>query len=146
MEIAQAGIDDLDLLVPLFEGYRQFYGGKPAESEARRFIAERIERSQSIILLAIDGDAGCGFVQLYPLFSSVSMQPLLILDDLFVEKAYRRRGLASQLLQAAEDYARSIGVARLRLSTQHSNAGAQALYEQAGWELDQEFRSYNRAL
>lgn len=146
MEIVQAGIDDLDLLVPLFEGYRAFYGGDPKPQEAHAFLCARIERNQSTVLLARDGPDACGFVQLYPLFSSALMAEVLVLNDLFVAEEHRRKGLAAKLVRAAEEYALERGITRLRLSTQHSNVGAQALYEEAGWELDREFRSYNRAL
>ncbi|MEN7536385.1 GNAT family N-acetyltransferase [Aurantiacibacter flavus] len=146
MQIAQAGIDDLDLLVPLFESYRAFYGGQPQPEKARNFLRERMERSQSVVLLAREGEEAGGFVQLYPLFSSAAMADVLVLNDLFVAPKHRRKGLAARLVKAAEEYAVGQGVSRLRLSTQHSNTCAQALYEAAGWELDREFRTYNRAL
>jgi ribosomal protein S18 acetylase RimI-like enzyme len=146
MQIVQAGIDDLDLLVPLFEGYRAFYGGAPRPAEAKAFLRDRMELGQSVVLVARDSVAGAGFVQLYPLFSSAAMAEVLVLNDLFVSPEYRRRGLASRLVKAAEDHAKAQGVTRLRLSTQHDNSAAQSLYEAAGWELDLQFRSYNRAL
>jgi ribosomal protein S18 acetylase RimI-like enzyme len=50
------------------------------------------------------------------------------------------------LLQAAADFGRSAGAARLTLSTAHTNTSAQSLYVAEGWRLDEIFRSYQLAL
>ncbi|CAM5597209.1 hypothetical protein RLIN73S_02390 [Rhodanobacter lindaniclasticus] len=52
MRILPAALADLDTLVPLFDGYRQFYGQPTDLARARAFLAERIERGESLILLA----------------------------------------------------------------------------------------------
>ena len=85
VRIVRAERDDLDDLVPLFDGYRQFYGQRSDLAAARAFLRERIERDESVIYLAYTepGEAA-GFTQLYPSFSSVSLKPLWILNDLYV--------------------------------------------------------------
>ena len=144
--VRQAGVEDLEILVPLFESYRQFYGASPDVEGARSFLRDRLDRGDSTLLLAIEGDRAVGFVQLYPLFSSVMMQRVLILNDLFVAPEARRAGVGAELIAAAERFARQAGVTRMRLSTQETNIPAQSLYERLGWEADREFRSYNRTL
>ena len=70
--ICQATIHHLDKLAPLFDEYRQFYGQPGDLPRAREFLAERFRHHESLILLALDAQReGMGFVQLYPLFSSV---------------------------------------------------------------------------
>ncbi|HEU4587039.1 MAG TPA: GNAT family N-acetyltransferase [Gemmatimonadales bacterium] len=59
IEVRRAGVADLDLLVPLFDAYRQFYQQPSDPALARRFLAERIERNESVIFLALAG-AGAG--------------------------------------------------------------------------------------
>lgn len=142
-QVRQASIHDLDTLVPLFDGYRQFYRQSADLARARAFLAERFEHLESVILLAVDGQgAGLGFVQLYPLFSSVSTARIYLLNDLFVAPAVRRQGVASALLGSAADHARALGAARLWLQTEQNNAGAQALYESLGWQRDHDFCDY----
>jgi GNAT superfamily N-acetyltransferase len=142
MEIRQATLADLNLLVPLFDAYRQFYR-KPADPErARRFLSERIEHHQSVIFLAFDGAAAIGFTQLYPSFSSTAMAPIFILNDLFVATEARGRGAGAALLVAAADYGRRNGAVRLVLSTEVANTAAQSVYERLGWKRDADFFVY----
>lgn len=146
-QVRQATIHDLDTLVPLFDGYRQFYG-KPSDPEgARAFLAARFAHQQSLILLACDASgAGLGFTQLYPLFSSVRMVRTYLLNDMFVAARARRRGVAAALLREAAAHARALGAASLSLSTALDNGPAQALYESLGWRRDHEFCEYTLTL
>jgi GNAT superfamily N-acetyltransferase len=140
--VRQADLTDLDMLVPLFDAYRQFYG-RPGNLEgARRFLLERFERRESVIFLALQGDKAIGFTQLYPSFSSGAMARIFILNDLFVIPEGRRQGAGSALLQAASAYARRMGAIRLSLSTEISNTAAQSLYEMRGWKRDTVFCAY----
>jgi GNAT superfamily N-acetyltransferase len=61
-----------------------------------------------VILTATDKGSMVGFAQLYPSFSSVLMKRIWILNDLFVEKDFRREGVAKLLMDAAERYAREL--------------------------------------
>jgi ribosomal protein S18 acetylase RimI-like enzyme len=142
-----ATLADLDTLVPLFDGYRQFYRQASDPERARDFLAERLGRDESRILLALDETgAGLGFTQLYPLFSSVRAVRTYLLNDLFVASTTRRRGVARALLIAAAEHARKLGAASLSLSTALDNLPAQALYESLGWQREQGFCEYVLAL
>jgi len=58
--IRDATLDDLEMIVPSFDAYRQFYR-KPADRDlARAFLRARFEAGQSTILLALDEDAAVG--------------------------------------------------------------------------------------
>ena len=140
----RAELDDLDALVPLFDGYRQFYGQTSDPDGARAFLADRITRGESVIFLAVVDGAILGFTQLYPSFSSVSMKRLWVLNDLFVATAARKSGAGRALLERAERWAAETGAKGLTLSTQITNATAQRLYEACGWTRDDEFFHYHR--
>jgi ribosomal protein S18 acetylase RimI-like enzyme len=145
--IRRATTDDLDIVVPLFDAYRQFYRQPSDLALTRRFLNDRLTHDESIVLVAIDIDgAALGFTQLYPSFSSTSAAPILILNDLFVSPDARRRGVAALLLRAAADHGRAVGAVRLTLSTEVTNTSAQALYEAEGWVPDTDFRVYNLPL
>lgn len=145
--VRQATVADLELLVPLFDAYRQFYGQPADQDRARRFLLERFQHSQSILFLALDDQGACvGFTQLFPSFSSVSCAAIFILNDLFVTPAARRHGVGLSLLRTAKEFARAIGAVRLTLSTQVTNSTAQALYEAEGWSRQSEFDVYNLTL
>jgi len=134
--------EKVGLIAPLFDAYRQFYGQPPDLDGARRFLFERIQRGESVIFAVIENENALGFTQLYPSFSSVSLKPIWILNDLFVVEKARRRGIGARLLMASRDHATQTGAARLVLSTAVENVTAQALYETHGWQKDSGFFHY----
>ena len=148
VEIIRASIDDLDMIVPLFDGYRQFYQQASDLEGARRFLQAHLERQTSVIFLALRTNEqgqreACGFTQLYPSFSSVSMKRLWILNDLFVAPSARRTGTGTALLERARQFAIETGAKGLSLTTAVDNYIAQVVYEAAGWRRDQEFYAYH---
>jgi GNAT superfamily N-acetyltransferase len=142
MRVKRAGVDDLDELASLFDGYRQFYGQRPDRAAARAFLAERLRRDESVIFIAYADEGALGFTQLYPSFSSVSVKRLWILNDLFVSPAARRGGVGRRLLERAREWAVETDAKGLTLTTALTNTAARSLYESCGWRLDDEFAHY----
>ncbi|WP_410768632.1 GNAT family N-acetyltransferase [Fontibacillus sp. BL9] len=144
VHISQASIKDLDDTAVLFNDYRVFYG-KPSDLDgARAFLHSLMEHRESVVFLARDNESGkaAGLAQLYPVFSSLSMQRSWILNDLFVAEEFRNQGIGHQLLAAVSEYAvftKSKGIA---LETGVGNLGSQKLYEQFGYVRDDEFYHY----
>ena len=134
--IRRAALDDLDQLAPLFDDYRQFYGQPADLPRARDFLRDRLQRDESAILIAGQDGSVVGFTQLYPMFSSVRMARVWILNDLYVAEQARRSGVARGLLEGAARFATESGAARLMLETGRDNAPARALYLAAGWSED----------
>ena len=146
LAITRATHADLDAVVPLFDAYRQFYEQPSDPARARAFLGERLQRGETVILLARDGERAIGFTQLYPSFTSAGMKRIFVLNDLYVAPAGRCKGIGKQLLRAAADHAREQGAARLTLSTAIDNHTAQSLYEASGWVRDTHYFAYNLAL
>jgi ribosomal protein S18 acetylase RimI-like enzyme len=134
--IRRATLDDLDVVAPLFDAYRRFYHQPGDVDRARAYLRERMERGESVVLVAHRGTAPAGFTQLYPIFSSVRTVRTFLLNDLFVAEGARRHGVARALLDAAAEFARAEGAAGLMLETMADNAPARALYRAAGWHED----------
>lgn len=127
---------DLDALAALFDAYRQFYGQPSDLAAARDWLRNRLRFGESRVLLARRDREAVGFAQLYPMFSSVRMARIWILNDLFVLPAMRRQGVAASLLDAAAAFARDDGAAGIQLETGLDNAAARAAYRAAGWRED----------
>ena len=144
--IRQATVADLDGLIPLFDGYRQFYRQASEPDRIRQFLLDRFEHNQSVIFVAVKDGTAVGFTQLYPSFSSAALARIFILNDLFVDPGARLLGAGSALLQAAAEYGRRVGALRLVLSTEVTNMPAQALYEKLGWKRNTEFYAYQITL
>ena len=143
IHIRRASIDDLGLISPLFDWYRQFYEQDSDVAKAEKFLAQRLQHHESVIFLAFDGADAVGFTQLYPGFSSVSMARTFLLNDLYVVASHRRHGAGALLLKAAVAHAQSAQAVRISLTTNVANATAQAVYEAQGWAREQAFLTYN---
>ncbi|MBL7944158.1 MAG: GNAT family N-acetyltransferase [Flavobacteriales bacterium] len=140
--IRQAIAEDLDELVPLFDAYRVFYGQKSDHVGARYFLHERIVYNESVVLLLIADRQAVGFVQLYSVFSSVRMQPMWLLNDLFVDSAFRGQGLSRLLIEASKQLARNTEACGLLLETAITNDIANQLYRKTGFVRDEEHHYY----
>jgi len=145
--IALATAADAHRVAPLFDAYRQFYGLPSDLRLCRQYLAERLGRDESVVLLAGEADGtALGFVQLYPTFSSLRAARVFVLYDLFVAPEARQRGVGRRLMEAAAGEARRRGAVSLVLSTARTNHRAQRLYESLGWVRDEEFYEYNLRL
>lgn len=120
-----------------------FYGQPSNLPESRDFLAERLSHNESTIFYAQDefGEA-LGFVQLYPMFSSVSARRTWLLNDLYATDAARGRGVGTALLDAAKEFVISTGAKGILLETGRDNMGAQRLYEAQGYVRDTGYYTY----
>ncbi len=136
MTIHQATLYDLDTIVPLFDGYRIFYRQSSDLEGAHLFLKERLQLEDSIIFFALsEKNTPIGFMQLYPLFSSVSMQSMYLLNDLFIVPEFRGSGVGTALIDQAKDRCRKEGQKGLIIQTETTNR-AQQLYEHLGFVKD----------
>jgi GNAT superfamily N-acetyltransferase len=142
--VRQALLGDLDDLAPLFDQYRQFQGQPANLAAARGFLRARFDQGESVVFIARQAGAACGFAQLFPSYSSVALARVFILNDLFVRADSRRVGVAAKLLQAVEQHAWSLGAARITLNVARDNAAGQALYAARGWTQDAQFHMFHR--
>ncbi|WP_144512951.1 GNAT family N-acetyltransferase [Bacillus sp. FJAT-22090] len=142
MNIHQATINDLDSLTELFDLYRQFYKQASDLEGAKKFVEERFIKKESVVFIAYDGGEAIGFTQLFPSFSSVSMQKSWVLNDLYVKETARRKGVAEQLIKKAIGLAEKTNAKGILLETGNENVNAQKLYEKIGFINDSNYYYY----
>jgi ribosomal protein S18 acetylase RimI-like enzyme len=143
--VIRAELSDVLYAAQLFAAYREFYGEPFDPSAAGAFLASRIVRDESIVLLGLDDDEVVGFAQVYPTFSSIRLASVWVLNDLFVVEHARGTGAVDELLETVLTMARAAGAASVQLSTAHDNHRAQAVYERHGYRLDEVFRTYEKS-
>src|SRR5262245_12985267 len=121
-----ADADDLARMNAAFNGVSD----SAAEIAARLAACADIETA---ILAELDGQVG-GFacVRIVPcvLYAELYAE----LTELYVEPAFRRRGLGRALIGYAEELARARGASELLIMTGVGNAAAQALYRAVGYD------------
>lgn len=140
-----ATLADLDVVASLFDSYRQFYEQEPDLASAKVFIRERLQKEESVILLASsEAQKIVGFCQLYPIFCSIKARRIYSLSDLFVLTEARRLGVGKTLLWAAEKLAIETGRVKMELTTAKTNHAAQSVYESLGWKRDEVFYAYSK--
>ena len=97
--------------------------------------------NKTILVAELDG-AVCGFAVLNhivrPENPFMYERDFLDVDELCVDGAFRRRGVAAALIGRIRDYAREQGISRVELNMWEFNREALAFYETAG------FRTYRR--
>jgi ribosomal protein S18 acetylase RimI-like enzyme len=123
-QLSDAG--EIARLNGLFNG-----SSEPSEAYLPRLADPR--RVDTPLLAWLDGQAvGIANLRLAP--SVFYPEPYAELSELFVEEAYRRRGVGRALILYAEALARQAGASELAVLTDHENHAALGLYRSLGYE------------
>ena len=140
--LIQANLNHLDDLALLFDAYRIFYKKETDLDAAKKFLRERLANDQSVIFMVYNDSRAVGFTQLYPVFSSVNMAAVWLLNDLFVDPVYRGKKIRKQLLEAAQNHCTASGAKGVSLETEQTNVVGNKLYPIMGFEKDTEHNFY----
>ncbi len=142
LTIRTATIEDLQQLSKLFDQYRVFYHKQSDLEGAKKFLAERIKNNDSVIYVADEENELLGFTQLYPQFSSTRMKRAWLLNDLFVLREHRERGISKQLIEKAKQLAIKTNAAGLLLETDKTNTVGNRLYPSTGFVMNETSNFY----
>jgi ribosomal protein S18 acetylase RimI-like enzyme len=146
MEITRASASDLSVVLPLFDGYRQFYEQVPNLDACKEYLSERLSKLESAIFLAfeeVNGEKiGIGFTQLYMTFSSVTLKKFWVLHDLYVKEDFRKKGVAKMLINKSKELALENAPIGLVIESRISNQSAQHLFDSVGFVKEGEHYFY----
>lgn len=140
-----ASLDDAAAIAPLLDKYREFYGEASDLTRSTAFIQQRFYLGESIIIVALVNNEIIGFTQLFPSFSSVTLERLWILNDLYVE-ASKRRAVGLALLNAAKTFAQTTGAKQLFIEGADDNPKARNLYTRFGFIENTAYHYYHLPL
>ncbi len=147
--IRKATIQDLDQLTTLFDKYLLFYK-KPSNVEKHKsYLRERIENNEAIIFMAFDDELtekATGFTLIYQTFSSILLNKILILNDLYVDSTIRNNGTGEKLILKTVELAKELDIKLVRLRTAKNNVIAQGLYRKMGFIRDELVYTYDFAV
>lgn len=144
--IRKANIQDLDQLTKLFDQYVVFYKNPSNYEKHHAFLKERLENNEATVFVAYDEenlDKIIGFVLIYVTFSSLALNRIVILNDLFVDPSARKKGIGEKLISQTEVFAKELGSHTIRLRTAKSNNVAQKLYQKMGFVREDYLYSYD---
>lgn len=141
VEIRRAGPGDAAELVRLAEavgsepdGWLITDGRWRSASEERRYLRAQRRHPDAAVLVAEVPDGIVGRLSIardpHPASAHVADLGLMVAED------YRRRGIGRALMQAAETWAREVGVRKIELHVFPYNTAAVALYESLGYQQE----------
>src|SRR4051812_22504552 len=61
LQLIRVTAEHVELVAPLFDAYRQFYGQPPDPEGALRFLAGRLGQGESVIFAVVEGERALGF-------------------------------------------------------------------------------------
>lgn len=138
-KLFRATAEDADTVAPLFDAYRAFFTGKSDEAGSLAFVQERLKNLDSAIFLATGDGSACGFVQLYPLFSSWYARRIWFLSDLYVKPESRGKGIATGLVQHVKQFANETKAGSVMVELPKAEPHLYRFYDAMGFHLDTVF-------
>lgn len=141
--VIEAGLLHLNPLAKLFDAYRVFYEQPSNLQAATLFLKERLENKESVIYLhQLHDGSFSGYAQLFPLFTSVGLKKMWLLNDLFVDETHRGKGISKLLIERCQQLAIETNASGLLLETATTNTIGNNLYPSVGFELDDKHNYY----
>lgn len=97
----------------LENGYRQDIGEEPLTEEQQERLTQAVREGRITFLVARRDGRAVGMCSVAEIFSTFACGPVGQLEDFYVEPVFRRRGVARQLVQAAQALCRERSIASL---------------------------------
>jgi GNAT superfamily N-acetyltransferase len=126
--------EDRPKLLELIKDYFAFYRTPfPAASKVETLL-DILDQdpSRGVQLVADAGAQLHGFASLYACFDTLVADRILVMNDLFVDPAFRNHGVGAALFDASLAYATAHGYVRLDWVTAADNQKAQRFYDRHG--------------
>lgn len=137
VDIAEAGVADISVIVSLLNELDQFYGDKTTdESEVRaaNVKAALFGNARSVYALLARAKNGetVGFASYSFLWPAAGSSRSLYLKELYVKDGYRQSGAGRHLMNELFSIARREGCSRVEWTTDVTNTEARRFYEMMG--------------
>jgi len=118
-------------------------GGKALTEFTRNNLITALQsRKECSVILAYDEDTAIGLCNCFEAFSTFACKPLLNIHDLYVKEAYRKQGIARQMMQKAEQLAKHNDCCKVTLEVLSKNEAAKKSYLASGYkpyQLNEQF-------
>jgi GNAT superfamily N-acetyltransferase len=122
--------DDRENWQPLWQGYLDFYRAVLSPEVTERTWAALIDGDSAVYGLLAEQDGQLiGFAHLIMHPTTWASSPSCYLEDLYITRSSRGRGVGRQLIEAVYRYADESGAAKVYWLTQEYNAAARSLYD-----------------
>ncbi len=103
-------------LKKLENGFLKEIGETPSTEEKQEKLAQAIRDGKITFFMAKRGYRAVGMCSIAKCFSTFACADTGIFDDFYIEPAFRRKGVARMLAQAAQQWAKDNGIASLTVT------------------------------
>jgi ribosomal protein S18 acetylase RimI-like enzyme len=104
------------------------------EVKQRRGLVMLLQSDRGCILVAEAVGRVIGMCTGQLVVSTAEGGPAVVVEDMVVDPAHRRRGVGRSLMKAMAGWAKEQGATRLQLLADKNNPLALAFYERIGWQ------------
>jgi GNAT superfamily N-acetyltransferase len=119
VSIRPAAVEDLEQLWPLVQDFAFSY--EPERSAFERSFSDLLGRSDTLVLVAVENaSAMVGYLLGSYHETLFANGPVAWVEELMVGESSRHRGVASKLMSAAEEWARTIPTAYIALASRRA--------------------------
>jgi GNAT superfamily N-acetyltransferase len=131
---------DVDAIIEIMRSYYAEEGYSFVQTEARDAALDLIRHDRfGRLWVACDQGSVVGYLSVTLGFSLEYQGRDAFIDELFILKDHRGKGLGIEAIRTAEAYCRSLGVKALHLEVEHHRERAREVYQRAGFERKQRY-------
>jgi diamine N-acetyltransferase len=143
ISIRKATIKDLEQILALnkalFDYEEEFNSeynlGWTYSEKGKEYFKDRIENNSSIVLVGEDENKIIGYILTFIKNHSIrSINPIAEVENMFIDKDFRKQGLGSKFLKETIKLAKEMGVKRLEVEVEARNLPALEFYKKNGFE------------
>lgn len=98
-------------LIKLLGGFLHAIGEEPLTDEKQRRLLQGIREKKIVFFLAKSGSQAVGMCSVARCFSTFACGDMGVFEDFYIEPAFRGKGIARRLAQAAQAWCREQGMA-----------------------------------
>jgi GNAT superfamily N-acetyltransferase len=148
--VRRAGTGDLDQVIRLRIALLREYAGHPiygrlrpdAERHARPLFANQLASPGEAIFLAEREGRAIGILRCVETHASPLLEPdrYAYVSSVYVEPAFRRRGVLTAMLKAASRWCAGRGLEEMRLHNVGTNDDARSSWDALGFEVVEQVR------
>ncbi len=120
-----------ELLGILFSAEREFAPDPAAQKRGLQLVIDNPQAGR--VFVCETGGRIAGMVMLLFTVSTFLGKKVALLEDMIVDPVFRAQGIGSRLVGHAVTFARSEGLGRITLLTDHDNTLAREFYHRAGF-------------
>lgn len=120
-------------LVKLENGFLAEIGEENLSEEKQELLQQAIQQGTILFFIAKRGYRSVGMCSVSPCFSTFSCTNVGVFDDFFIEPAFRKKGIARMLAQAAQNWCKENGISSLTVCCAPCDEG---MYQSLGFSAE----------